>query len=159
MKKLLAAIHILALGVMLAACQAESNERASQEFTPFKLLHSGTYLESGSLNYKSIHVLNSYEQYESLLSHYSSDAPMDLSFNGHRVVVLDLGRQPTGGYAAVVKSVDIQSDHTVVHVQTELPGEGCAVTQAESNPYAFYLIRSALDVFVQESRIVKNCED
>lgn len=51
------------------------------------------------------------------------------------VVILALGRVPTGGYSAEITAIQLEGDVLYVQGAVKVPAEGDAVSQAEEHPY------------------------
>lgn len=143
--------------VSLSACYAESNEETTKELPSFELIHHGQYLEAGGNTHKSLRVIEDYDDYKELLGQYSADDPNGNDLNGKVVLLIDSGIRPDGGHSTAISRVEKQDDHVVVELQSVIAGEGCSVTLAQTNPYAFYLLDTADEFLFKETRAVKEC--
>jgi len=66
--------------------------------------------------------------------HSQSDAPF-VDFETEMVIGVFLGARPTGGHTVVLEQVTADGQDLAVRVLEGVPGTGCVVTQAFTNPY------------------------
>ena len=67
-------------------------------------------------------------------------APDDVDFDSEVVIFFSAGVKPTGGYTASIVKV-VQLGRTLaIATQLEIPGAGCATTDALTTPYALVTV-------------------
>ena len=81
-----------------------------------------------------------------------------VDFRRERVIVAALGGRATGGYGIELASADVEGGQVVVDVVSTSPGQGCAVTQALTQPVDMAKIAlSAMGIRFVEHATVRNC--
>ncbi|MEO1237961.1 MAG: protease complex subunit PrcB family protein [Planctomycetota bacterium] len=64
------------------------------------------------------------------------DQGVKVDFARHSVILLSLGEQPTGGYAAEITALQVKGNEVFVQATATRPGPEATVTQAITYPYA-----------------------
>jgi hypothetical protein len=143
----------------LSACGGNANAESLFPESEITLLHKNNYVASGTLTIKQSKVISSTVRYHSELLRYSSDNPTDINFSHNKVLLVDMGDRRSGGYfISLDNSRLLVGDDTVtVTVVLTVPGNGCNVSFAATNPYAFYRIPTQKEVLIQEKLVIKNC--
>ena len=62
------------------------------------------------------------------------------NFDRHDVIVLSLGEQPTGGYAADITALQRVGDTVYVEATATAPGPAAEVTQAVTHPFSAVIV-------------------
>lgn len=69
------------------------------------------------------------------------DYPVPMvDFTRQMVIVASMGAQPTGGYLIRVDDVASESGRVSIRIVSAVPGRGCLVTQAPTQPVDFALV-------------------
>jgi len=158
MKVIKNCVFSLLLAFSLVGCNAETDERTSLELPAFELIHNGQFIEQGGNTSKSIQILETRQQYEATLAKYSSDGAIERTLEGKVVLLLDMGKRHHSGYGILLTRVFTENGQSILEIQTELQGEGCAYATVETNPYVFYLLDAANDYLVRETSVTKTCD-
>lgn len=63
-----------------------------------------------------------------------------VGFGTDMLIAAFAGERPTGGYSITIEDVRENSDFIVIEIETETPGDNCAVTQAVTQPYHIVVV-------------------
>ncbi|HMQ05242.1 MAG TPA: protease complex subunit PrcB family protein [Pyrinomonadaceae bacterium] len=149
-------LSLIAAAVVTSAIFLFSQESIAQHQLNHLLLHEGNY--SRTFTKKQTIVITSQEQYAAILAAYTDDDPLQLDFNAGRVLLVDMGPRPTGGFRIEVERVEeLRKGSIIVRVKLTRPGRTCLTTQALTNPYQFVYIRSRQELLINEELFFINC--
>lgn len=122
-----------------------------------EVLHESYYNEYGELTSKGSVIIKSQELYDNELSKRSSEPTKTINFDIETILLIDMGRRPSGGYSVELESLIEESDHVIANVILSLPGDSCGVTHALTNPYRFIKIKTSKEILVSETLEFKSC--
>lgn len=148
---------LLTLCAGLSACVGESDAQSPPLPSGAVALESGTDTRGGIQTSKQTKVISTQQDYAAELARYSNETPQQLDFDSGRVLLVDMGSRPSGGYAIGVSSLDTAEDWVVANVTLVKPGPDCFVTQALTNPYQFVYIPTLNEILVSESVEIDAC--
>jgi PrcB C-terminal len=157
MKKILCFLFFAIFISGLSGCSGESKAQISPPESQFVVLNTGGTPENGKFTKKQTKTISSPEDYAAELAIYTDAAPAQLDFTKGRVLLTDMGGRNTGGHAIGVMSVDITDNSAIANITLVIPGPGCVVTLALTNPYQFVFIPSLKEILVSEKLEVRNC--
>ena len=147
-----------ALVTALLGCGADAQNDTETDSLQFTELASGDYLQSGAFSNKSAEIISSQPALETAYATYSGTEVPQIDFTASKVLLVDMGRQPTGGYSIHVSSVTRDDGAAVAEVVLAQPGPECVVTEALTNPYQFVQIPTTGFVLVREELVADICE-
>lgn len=82
----------------------------------------------------------------------------EIDFSREMVVATVLGTKPTGGYVAEITEIAAGAGQVGILVTNSIPGSGCGVTTALTNPYHIVKMeRSDLEAAFFEEEAVNEC--
>lgn len=151
-------VAICSIPLMLHGCGGNADAAEQRSLTSPAVIHAGVTPYSGGFTSKGYRIFTSQTAYQNELANYSADTPQVIDFEENRVMLVDMGQRNTGGYGVAVESVVDASDHVVVTIVSRVPGQGCMVTQALTNPYEFIKIATNKEVLIQEKLNSVSCE-
>ncbi|AJQ93138.1 protease complex subunit PrcB family protein [Gynuella sunshinyii] len=154
MKATIALALTLEASMMFSGCDAEADTLAGN----VEVLHQGTYINSGVYTSKTLRVFEDQESYKAALLSYTNDDAQLIDFTTHKVVLVDIGQKNTGGYSVNVTDTESEEGYLKVTAVTSVPGKGCMVTSALTNPYVFVSINTTQDILFTETLKIEDCE-
>ena len=121
-------------------------------------LHTATDTVS-SEGVKTTRVLDNSWDYRSELSDYSNDSAASVDFNDYKVLLIDLGLRPSGGYAIRFDDVREEDDYVRVEYTLLTPSSdiNCHYTSGYTNPFVFEAIEPRKEILVSESIGTNSC--
>ena len=143
------ALLLMLLTTVLAAC-TDSAATSPIPDLPYVELARGTYTETGVSTKKQTKVISSQADYAAELANYTGAAPLAVDFTRGKVLLADMGVRSTGGYSVAVTRAYEDGDAAHAFIVLTLPGAGCAVAQAATNPYQFVFIPSHKEILISE---------
>lgn len=123
----------------------------------YLVLHEGHYTQNSFQTNKQIKVLPSQAAYESELPSYTSAAPRSLDFAQGKVLLVDMGARPSGGYAVAISSIEVSTNWVRANIELIVPGRDCFVTAAITHPYLFAYIPTRKEILVSERLEAASC--
>lgn len=160
---------VLAVGALVAACEADSVGPGSDDEVPegvpvdatridWRQVDEATILHSSIEDRRRVVVRTEAEWTAFWAEMHGNVVPMpeppDVDFEGQFVVAATMGERPTGGYT--IEFVDVYADDGTLYpvVRETSPGSECATTQAFTAPATAVVVDdSGLEVeFVEQSR-------
>ncbi|WP_428241340.1 protease complex subunit PrcB family protein [Gynuella sp.] len=154
MKAIIALALTLGVSIMVSSCDAEADTLKGN----VEVLHQGTYINSGVYTSKTLRVFEDQASYEAALLGYTDADAQLIDFTTHKVVLVDIGQKNTGGYGVNVADTESEDGYLTVTAVTSVPGKGCGVTDALTNPYVFVSINTTQDILFSETLKVEECE-
>jgi len=156
--KLLGQIVVLTFVVLgFSGC---SNDSSAQNIPPeaqFVPIQAGTITSTNVGRSKLAKVLINQDDFADEFTAYFGAAAPVLDFNNGKVLLVDMGSRPTGGYSIALVSVDVGTIAVVANVDLVRPGPNCAVTQAFTHPFQFAYIPTRKEVLLYERLTTTNC--
>jgi len=148
-------MFLLFFNLVLSGCINSTNAESTPPEIEFQELAGGEYVDSQrTFPEKQLKLITSQASYNEALLIYSDDEPASIDFINGQVLLVDMGLKNTGGYSIKVTSVMEQDGALTANIESKYPGSGCAVTDAETNPFQFVFIPSKKEVLINESRTV-----
>lgn len=142
-------LFAMALTSLVAAC-SDSVATSPIPDLPYVELAKGTQTENGVPTKRQIKVISSQVDYAAELANYSSATPAAVDFAQGKVLLIDMGSRSTGGYSVSLTRAYEDGDSVPTFIVLVLPGAGCAVSQAATNPYQFVFIPSQKEILISE---------
>lgn len=130
-------------------------ETNSQTPANFVVLHHG--YDSLTFTKRQTKVITSQQEYAETLAAYSTQEPQQLDFTAGRVLLVDMGRRPTGGFSIEVTAAEPTKASMRVEVQLTKPGPACAVISSLTNPYQFVYVATKKEILISESLATLDC--
>lgn len=156
--KALGSMVVLGVAVIgLAGCLSSSDAAAPACSSGDVEIKSDSKVVNDVNTIKQIKVLADQAGYEAELANYTSDAPATLDFSKGRVLLVDMGQRSSSGYAVGVTSTQDRGEYVEATVTSTVPGSGCVVAAAITNPYQFFYVASSKEILVVEEYKVENC--
>ena len=121
----------------------------------FSVIHGDHFIIDGDNTNKGSTVFRDEQSYVEALAQYSSDTPVEVDFSTHRVLLIDMGFRPSGGYTVDAVSIDDQDEAVKVNVNYTAPS--CGAAGVITNPYQFVLIPTTKEVLLNENWIHEPC--
>jgi len=123
------------------------------------ILHQGTELGTGAEHDRLVRIFSDQVAYEDELIRYASDAnaAQDIDFDQYQLVLIDMGTQPTGGYAVAVTDSYVEESVVTLEVTYTLPENDCSVTTSQTNPYLFVRVESVDNLTLSEEIAITEC--
>ncbi len=145
--------NVLAVAAGMILVLSCTSELKAQGFT---VLHQGYYTQN--LSKRQTKVITSQQEYAATLAAYTDEQPQEVDFNAGRVLLVDMGPRPSGGFSIEVTSVKARKGSAVVaDVVLTRPGASCFVTTSITNPFQFVYIPTRKEILVSESLINFEC--
>lgn len=151
-KLLMAFLTSAALSYTISGCEVPLEETGTA--VGFTTLASGY---SSGITAERLEAIRDDSAYTALwLEHTANVSPVPdrpyVDFGQDMVIAAFMGERPTGGYELAVTAIEEYTDTLVVQIKHVLPGSGCGVIQALTQPHHIVrLPRSAKVVVFQAS--------
>ena len=143
-------LMLIALMSALVAC-SESGAQSAIPDLPYVELAKGEYTQNGLPTRKQTKIISSQSEYAAELANYTSAAAATVDFAQGKVLLIDMGSRDTGGYSVSLTRAYDAGEWVQTAITLVLPGAGCAVSQAATNPYQFVFIPSQKEILISES--------
>lgn len=157
LKTITTALPLAALLFATGGCNSESSSSSSDSGTPssaglkIEVIAAADTTPTGSTDAsKRSVVISSQNQFQQELANYSGEQAENIDFSTNRVVLIDAGSKSTGGHSIDIVSAFRDEPAVVLEVDFTGPGEGCATTDAFTQPYAFVKINSTQEIMLSE---------
>lgn len=160
MKKLPIIALIITLLTLSHGCSSDTNASGTPSGidVAMTVLHAADRTSSDVFFSKGIKVLATQARYDTELPRYSADSTATVDFSKQRILLLDMGERPSSGYAIIIDDIEDYEAHIVVNLELVVPGEGCAVDGALTNPYQFVALSTTKEVLVRETLVTQACQ-
>jgi hypothetical protein len=146
---------LIALPILLiSGCGAN----AANTQVEYSVLHESYYNEQGKYTSKSAVVIRDSNDYESELLKRSVDTPEVIDFSQATILLIDMGARGSGGYDIQLTTIVDRNELLTATIELSIPGRGCVVTHAITNPYKFIMLASNKEVLVSEKWTVQDCD-
>ena len=122
----------------------------------YEILHEFEYNEYANSTSKNAIIIRNQIDYENELIKRTSEAVKGVNFDEESIFLIDMGTRNTGGYSLNVTFSE-NNDYVRANVTFTFPGEGCAVTEALTNPYKLIKLGSTKYILVTEEITFTSC--
>lgn len=155
MKKILV---LLPLFFQMQGCN-EANALSPAPVTNIQseILHQASNTDYGNYTSKSASIIKNGIDYNDELLKRMGVSTKAVDFTKQSVVLIDMGRRASGGYSILVESFLQSGDYVRAKVILNVPGPGCAVTMAETNPFQFIKVNTTAEILITEEVRLISC--
>jgi len=157
MKKVLKVLFLLIFTLSLQACGSDAQASSILASGDFISLHSSTYLSSGEYTNKRSEIFIDQLDYENELLNYSNDTALTIDFTENKVLLVDMGRRPSGGNSISVSKLENFDQYALVTVTLSVPGDNCGTASVLTNPFEFIQIATQKEILIKEEIIFIDC--
>jgi hypothetical protein len=133
---------LLVLGLVLFGCHLPAGSRSSDPALEVRLLHRGTTCDGSTVSPQATwiadrdHFREVYRRLKRAVIAAAADGVPAVDFSRETLVLVEMGRKPTGGYFLELKSTKarVLDDSAQVELVWNVPAPGAMVTQALTSP-------------------------
>lgn len=141
----------------ISGCSQDSNAQSMIPDLPYVELARGSNVQNGIPTKKQTKIIASQADYALELANYTSAPAATINFTQGKVLLIDMGNRVSGGYSVALTRGYEDGPKVVTAIVLTVPGSGCAVTAATTNPYQFVFIPSHKEILISEHMVTTAC--
>lgn len=150
------AIIAILITLILVACSSASGTDTSAETMDFVVLVQEGAPVGGTFTEKQVKVISNQDSLNQQSEIYGVEY-FTVDFSSSKVLIVDMGQRITGGYSVDVTSIEIHPGNVRANVVLTVPGAGCIVTEALTNPFMFVEVGTRQEILVSELLETTDC--
>lgn len=153
MKKLLILVPLF---FHIQGCN-EANATSPPKNIEHEVIHEAQYNEYSDSTSKSAIIIKTQSNYEKELLTRTSETTEIINFKEETIVLIDMGLRNTGGHTINIGSLIDNGEYVRANIVLTSPGNSCATTQANTNPFKLIKLKTTKDILVTEEIAISNC--
>jgi hypothetical protein len=134
--------------LFLFACGSAPKEslQSKKVAENFEIIYQSNF---NGVSEKSYHIIRNNEDFKALFISMKEEKIPEIDFSNSNVVVLNMGKQNTGGYDVLPERMENDGKKLILYIKEIHPEKGAMVTMSETSPICIVKINSKKEISIK----------